>query len=164
MTFGNLGATQLRAFQGELETEVRRLELPLAEIRVQCLDDQSVIEAIASVVSDRWLNSAGNAAHRTIRVAARMFLESELDDREIIWGKIVYSVPRDHSNFFPVPEEYGTEVTLEFNWEFDRETLQVGAAELRDCLRLHLVSVLPNDTMTGFIECCSVVGERWAAR
>lgn len=164
MTFHDLSDTERRAFQAELETEVRELELPLTDIRVQCLYDQSVIEATAIIVSDRWLNSAGNAAHRTIRVAARMFLESELDDREIIGGQIVYSVPRDHGNFSPVPEEYGPEVTLEFNWEFDRETLQVGAAELRDCRRLHYISVLPNDIVTGFINCCSAVCERWAAR
>lgn len=161
MCLDNISDAALARLRDRLVRAVIERDLQITDIHVGIVPKESLLEVTGEVVSDPLLNSAGNALHRRISIAVRMFSESENTGKEVIWGRIRYSVERDFSNFFPVPEEYGEEVKIEFNWEFDRETLEHGAAELRDCNRLHYVSVRPNNQLTEFVQCCSAVVEQW---
>lgn len=160
MNFDDMSDEALATLRNRLVSEVVDRNLQLTDIDVAFLPEQKVLEVTAKVACDPLLDSAGNASHRRINIAVRMFTESEDTGRETIWGRISYSVEKDYSNFFPVPEEYGEEVKVEFNWEFDRETLEHGAAELRDCDRVHYVSALPNQQLVTFVTCCSETVER----
>ena len=162
MTFNELSDDDLAHFQQQLEQRVQEQALPFGEIRVTRLPDSELLEATAVVVSDPFLDSSGNAAHRRIHMSVTMFTVSPETDREVLWGRLWYSVEKGHSNFFPVPDEYGDSVTIQFNWEFDRETLEPRAAEVRDRDSVHFASVLPNPHFAALIECCSEVAEDWA--
>jgi hypothetical protein len=164
MTFDELNDADLRMIQRALEQQVREQNLLLDHISVTQSAETRLLEATAIVLSDPYLESSGNAAHRRIRVSVTMFTESPETERDVLWGRIWYSVDRDHSNFFPVPKEYGEAVTVQFNWEFDRKTRAHGPAEVRDRDSLHYVSVRPNEQLTGFVNCCADVVEQWAAR
>jgi hypothetical protein len=163
MTFDELSNDDLALFQRQLEQLVQERSLPFGEIRVTQSPDSTLIEVTGVVVSDPFLDSFGNAAHRRIKVSVTMFADSPESDREVLWGRMWYSVEKGHSNFFPVPDEYGETVTIRFNWEFDRETLEPSAAEVRDRESVHYVSVLPNENFVAFIKCCSEVAEEWAS-
>lgn len=163
MPFEAVDDKDLATIRDQLEAAVRDRGLPLSEIAVKLDAEAGLLEVAAKLLSDPLLNDSGNAAHRTTTLAVRLFCDSEDTGREALWGRIRYSVSRDHANFFPVPAEYGDDVAIEFGWQFDRETLKSGAAEVRDRGSLHYVSVLPNDQLVGFVECCSEIGERAAS-
>ena len=163
MTFNELGETDLKMIQQGLEEQVRERNLSIGDISVTQSPETRLLEVTAVVRSDLFLHSSGNAPHRQIRVSVTMFTENPETERDVLWGRIWYSVEREHSNFFPVPDEYGDDVTIQFNWEFDRETLAHGAAEARERGSVHYVSVLPNAQFTGFVRCCSEVVEQWAS-
>ena len=92
----------------------------------------------------------------------KTFVISPDDDSEVVWGQLTYSVPKDRSHFFPVPEEYGDHVTIEYGWEYDRKTLEIhGPAQVRDVDRMHYISVLPNPNFASFIEACARISEGW---
>ena len=161
MTFDELNDVDLLRIQRELEQKVHERGLAFGKIAVKQSAETGSIEATALVLSDPFLESAPYAVHHRILVEVTMFIESQETDRQVLWGRIWYSVEREHSYFFPVPKEYGDHVTIHFNWEFDRETLQHGVGEVRDRDSVHFVSVLPNEQLKGFVECCSDVAERW---
>jgi hypothetical protein len=163
MTFDKLSDDDLAHFRRQLQRRVQDQALPFGEIQVTRLPDSELLEVTAVVVCDPFLDSSGNAAHRHIRVGVTVFAVSPETDREVLLGKMSYSVEKEHSNFFPVPEDYGDHVTIHFNWEFDRETLESRSAEIRDRESVHYASVLPNPDFAAFIECCSKVAEEWAS-
>ena len=96
------------------------------------------------------------------KALVKTFVISPDDDSEVVWGQLTYSVPKDRSHFFPVPEEYGDHVTIEYGWEYDRKTLEIhGPAQVRDVDRMHYISVLPNPNFASFIEACARISEGW---
>jgi hypothetical protein len=162
MTFDEFDDDDLATIRQQLEQLVQERGVPFAEIQVTQSLESSLLEATAIGTSDPFLDSTGNAAHRQIRISVTMFTESPETDRDVLWGRMSYSVETAHSDFFPVSDEYGDHITIQFNWEFDRETLEHRSAEVRDRGSLHCVSVLPNPQFVAFVECCSEVAEEWA--
>lgn len=162
MTFDEFDDSAIEMIRNELEEQTHLRSLQLDRILVsQCLRT-GLLDITAIALSDPFLESSGNWKQRCIRFLVRVFTDSEETESEVLWGRVEYSVDREHANFFPVPEEYGKHVTIVFGWEFDRKTLEYRAASVKDRDILHYVSVLPNDDLVAFIECCSQVAERWA--
>lgn len=154
MSFDHLTSIDLETIQRELVTAVSDGCLPLASIEV-CLDDANdEVQVQATVTVDPAL-TGGNADHREITILVRLFTLGEDDEQPVILASIRYAVAKEFSNFFPVPAEYGQQVSVCFSWEFDRYTLKFGAAELRDREAIHFVSVSPNDYLIEFVKCCS---------
>src|SRR5207244_1212388 len=101
MTFDELSHDDLAQLQQQLEQRVQGQALPFSTIRVTRSPDSELLEVTAVVVSDPFLDSSGNAAHRHIHVSVTMFTVSPETDREVLWGRMWYSVEKGHSNFFP---------------------------------------------------------------
>ena len=159
MSFEHPTSTDLEAIQSELVTAVSDRCLPLTSIEV-CLDDANdEVQVQATVTVDPAL-SGGNADHRETTILVRLYTLGEDEGQPVILASMVYAVAKDFSNFFPVPIEYGEQVSVCFSWEFDRHTLTFGAAELRDREATHYVSVSPNDYLIEFVKCCSESIER----
>jgi hypothetical protein len=154
MSFDHLTSNDVASIQRELVTAVSDRCLPLTSVKV-CLDDANEeVQVHATVTVDPAL-SGGNATHSEITILVRLFTLGEDDDQPVILASIRYAVAKEFSNFFPVPAEYGQQVSVWFSWEFDRYTLTFGAAELRDRESVHFVSVSPNDYLIEFVKCCS---------
>lgn len=154
MSFDHLTLTGLDTIQRELVTAASDRCLPLTSIEV-CLDDANdEVQVQATVTVDPAL-SGGNADHREITILVRLYSLGEDEGQPVILASMRYAVAKDFSNFFPVPAEYGEQVSVYFSWEFDRHTLTFGAAELRDREAIHFVSVSPNDYLIEFVKCCA---------
>jgi len=159
MSFEHLTSTDLATIQRELVTAVSDGCLPLTSIQVWLDDANDEVQVQATVTVDPAL-SGGNADHREVTVLVSFYSLEENEDQPVILASIRYAVAKDFSNFFPVPTEYGEQVSVCFSWEFDRHTLTFGAAELRDREAIHFVSVSPNDYLIEFVKCCSKCVER----
>ncbi len=158
MSFDHLISTDLNTIQRELVTACNDRCLPLTTIQL-CLDDSNdEVRVQATVTVDPAL-SGGNAAHREIPILVRLLTLGEDEDQPVILASIRYTVAKEFSNFYPVPVEYGEQVSVWFSWEFDRYTLKFGAAELRDRESVHFVSVSPNDYLIEFVKCCAMCVE-----
>lgn len=120
---------------------------------------QGYLEFCASLFRDDALDSIPPRQQATVVI--RGYLVSEETDRPVIWGSIRYSVSCDHSRFFPVPAEYGNEISIQFGWEFDAETLQPSYADVRERDSIHYVSVLPSAEVCSLVRCFSSVLNRW---
>ena len=90
---------------------------------------------------------------RTERIEVHFPCYSEEWDCAVLWARLIVSVPSEDSYYFPVPERYGEQVELEFNWEFDPETLECGPACIRDKDCVHYAPVLPDERLQWFVEC-----------
>ncbi len=166
---------KLSHFRERLQRRITKRNLPFADlavdedeiggdwrviIRARCTDDPlfrpppSVgVNADGSIPTGPW-------NHRQVLVTV-VFSESEETGRRVLLTTVNYRVDRDHANYYPLPEGCGDTVAVTFNWEFDRETLAPGRAEMRDGMRLHYCSVLPPKHAVSFVEACAAEAEDW---
>jgi hypothetical protein len=164
VTFNDFDDDDLATIQSELTELAGERGVPFGEIQVVQDFESGQLEMKAVVQSDPLLDDGANAEHRRTIVRVTVFtdsLKSDDSDGDSIWVEQVYAIPSKHANFFPVPEEYGDTVRIGFHWELDRETLTPRCCGINDLLRLHYVSVMPNEDLLAFIECCSEVAEGW---
>jgi hypothetical protein len=162
MTFNEFSDSEIEMIRNQLAEEIARRGMQIDEILVSQCVRTGLLDISAVALTDPYLETSGNWAHRRIRFEVTVFTDSEETECEVLCGRVEYSVDREHSNFFPVLEEYGERVTIVFGWEFDRNTLEHRAASVTDRDMLHYVSVLPNQDFIDFIRCCSEVVEQWA--
>lgn len=122
MTFEDFDDSEIEMIRNEIEEQTHLRSLQLDRIQVsQCLRT-GLLDITANAISDPFLESFGTWDHRCIRFQVRVFTDSEDTESEVLWGRVEYTVDREHANFFPVPEEYGKHVTIVFGWEFDRKS------------------------------------------
>ncbi len=163
--FHALDDNDLTTIQSELTKLAGERGVPFGEIQVVQSSETSLLEMKAVVQSDPLLDDGRNAEHRRTTVSVTVFTDGLTNDDaegDSIWVEQTFDLASEHANFFPVPDEYGDTVKIGFHWELDRETLVVRCCGINDQLKLHYVSVMPNEDLLAFIECCSEVGERWA--
>jgi hypothetical protein len=123
------------------------------------MGDEQVIEVTAELLEDAML-SVRREWQKTV-LFARAYCLGEVSEKRVIWGEAKFSVDREHSFFYPVPDEYGERVSIRFGWEFDIDTLTPTYADVRDRNSVHYCSILPSKQFQDFVGCFSRVLNAW---
>lgn len=154
----NFDQDDLDQMQAEMSEELSNSGIECGSITLT-ESHSGCVEFRANLLRDGSLDSIPQ--HQQATVVLRGYLTSEEADRAVIWGSIRYSVSRDRSRFFPVPVEYGDEISIEFGWEFDAQTLQPSYADVRERASIHYVSVLPSAEVCSLVRYFSNILNRW---